>query len=159
MYSAVVNTVACYIWKLREWIFHFSSVASVQLFATPWTAAHQASLSITNSRSPPKPMCIESVMPSNHLSLCCPLILLPSIFPSIRVFSIESALRVKWPKYWSFSFNISPSSDKIFFSISLILYLYELVDHSVNLLWLSFHDICKPNHYTVHLQCCVSNIF
>ena len=78
---------------------------------TPWTAADQASLSITNSRSLPKLMAIESVMPSNHLILCHPLLLLPSIFPSIRVFSNESALRIRWPKYWSFSFSISPSSE------------------------------------------------
>ena len=92
----------------------FSSVQSlshVQLFATPWTAARQASLSITNSRNPLKPMSIESVMPSNHLILCRPFLLLPSIFPSIRVFSNESALRIRWPKYWSFSFNISPSNE------------------------------------------------
>ena len=81
---------------------------SVQLFATPWTAACQAPLSIINSQSPPKLMSFESVMPSNHQILCCPLLLLPSIFPSIRVFSNESALRIRWPKYWSFSFNISP---------------------------------------------------
>ena len=80
-------------------------------FATPWTAAHQASLSITNSWSLPKPMSIESVMPSNHPILCRPLPLLPSSFPSIRVFSNESALRIRWPKYWSFSFNINPSSE------------------------------------------------
>ena len=73
--------------------------------------AHQASLSITNSQSPPKPMLIESVMPSNHLILCRPFLLLPSIFPSIRVFSSESALHIRWPKYWSFSFNISPSNE------------------------------------------------
>ena len=79
--------------------------------ATPWTAAHQASLSITNSWSLPKLMSIESVMPSNHLIPCHPLFLQPSIFPSIRVFSNESALRNRWPKYWSFSFNISPSSE------------------------------------------------
>ena len=78
---------------------------------TLWTAAHQASLSITNSRSPAKPMSIESVMPSNRLILCHPLLLLPSIFPSIRVFSNESALRIRWPKYWSFSFNNSPSNE------------------------------------------------
>ena len=90
----------------------FSSVTSrVQLFATPRTAARQASLSITNSRSPPKLMSIELVMPSNHLILCRPLLLLPSIFPSIRVFSNESALRIRLPKYWSFSFNIIPSSE------------------------------------------------
>ena len=86
-------------------------LSPVQLFATPWTAAHQASLSITNSRSLPKLMSIESVKPSNHLILCCPLSLLPSIFPSIRVFSNESALPMRWPKYWSFSFNISPSNE------------------------------------------------
>ena len=83
----------------------------VQLFATPWTSAHQASLSITNSWTLPKRMCIESVMPSNHLILCRLLLLLPSIFPSTRVFSNESALRIRWPKYWSFSFNISPSNE------------------------------------------------
>ena len=87
---------------------HFSRV---WLFATPWTTAHQASLSITNSRSLPKLMSIESVMPSNHLILCRPLLLLPLIFPSITVFSNESALCIRWPKYWSFSFNISPSNE------------------------------------------------
>jgi len=78
---------------------------------TPWTAAHQASLSITKSQSLLKLMSIESVMPSNHLVLCCPLLLLPSIFPSIRVFSNESVLHIRWPKYWSFSFSISPSNE------------------------------------------------
>ena len=85
------------------------SLSRVRLFATPWTTAHQASLSITNPQSPPKLMAIDSVMPSNHLILCRPHLLLPSIFPSIRVLSNESALRIRWPKYWSFSFNISPS--------------------------------------------------
>ena len=92
----------------------FSSVQSlscVQLFATPWTAARQASLSITNTGSLPKLMSIESVMPSNQLILCHPLLLLPSIFPSIRVFSNESALHIRWSKYCSFSFNISPSNE------------------------------------------------
>ena len=92
----------------------FSSVQSlsrVRLFITPWTAARQASLSITNSQSLLKLMPIESVMPSIHLILCHPLLLLPSIFPSIRVFSNESTLRIRWPKYWSFSFNISPSNE------------------------------------------------
>ena len=84
-------------------------LSRVQLFVTPWTAACQASLSITNSWSPPKPMSIESVMPSNYLILCRPLLFLLSIFPSIRVFSNESALRIRWPKYWSFSFKISPT--------------------------------------------------
>ena len=87
------------------------SLSQVRLFETSWTAACQASLSITNSQSPPKLTFIESVMPSNHLILCCPLLLLPSIFPSIRVFSNESALRIRWPKYWSFSFSISPSNE------------------------------------------------
>ena len=87
------------------------SLSHVRLFATPWTAAHQASLSITNSQSLLKLMSNESVMPSNHLILCCPLLLLPSIFPSIRVFSNESVLHIRWPKYWSFSFNISPSNE------------------------------------------------
>ena len=91
----------------------FSSVQSlshVRLFVTPWITACQASLSITNSRSLPKLMSIESVMPSNHLILRHPLLLLPSFFPSIRVFSNESVLHIRWPKYWSFSFNISPSN-------------------------------------------------
>ena len=82
-----------------------------QLFVTPWTTACQASLSITKSQSAPKPMSTESVMLSNHLILCRPLLLLPSIFPSIRVFSSESALPIRWPKYWSFSFNSSPSNE------------------------------------------------
>ena len=86
-------------------------LSHVQLFATPWTAARQASLSITNSRNLLKLMSIELVMPSNHLILCCPLLLLPSIFPSIRVFSNELILSIRWPKYWSFSFSISPSND------------------------------------------------
>ena len=83
------------------------SLSHVRLFATPWTTACQASLSITNSRSLPKLMSIESMMPSNHLIFCCPLLLLPSVFPSIRIFSNESALCIRWPKYWSFSFTIS----------------------------------------------------
>ena len=87
------------------------SLSHVRLFATLWTTACQASLSITNSRSSLKPMSIESVMPSSHLILCLPLLLLPSIFPSIRVFSNESALGIRWPKYWRFSFNISPSNE------------------------------------------------
>ena len=89
----------------------FQSLSGVRLFVTPWTAACQASLSITNSWSPLKPMSIVLVMPSNHVILCRPLLLLPSIFPSIRVFSNESALHIRWPKYWSSSFNISPSSE------------------------------------------------
>ena len=87
------------------------SLSHVQFFLTPWTAACQASLSITNSWSLLKLMPIESVMSSNHLILCCPLLIPPSIFPSIGVFSNESALCIRWPKYWSFSFNISPSKE------------------------------------------------
>ena len=95
-------------------MYRFSSVqflSCVRLLVTPWATARQASLSITNSRSPPRLMSIELVMPSDHLILCRPLLLLLSIFPSIRVFSNESALRIRWQKYWSFSFNISPSNE------------------------------------------------
>ena len=98
-----------------EWsasfLMRLSQFSRVQLFETPWATACQASLSIINSRSPPKLMSVELVMPSNHLILCHPLLLLPSIFPSIRAFSSESALHIRWPKYWSFSFNISPSNE------------------------------------------------
>ena len=87
------------------------SLSRVRLFATPWITARQASLSTTNSRSSPRPTSIESVMPSSHLILCSPLLLLPPISPSIRVFSNESTLRMRWPKYWNFSFNISPSNE------------------------------------------------
>ena len=87
------------------------ALSRVQLFATQWTAARQASLSITNSQSLPKLISTESVMPSNHLILCRPLLLLPSIFPSLRVFSSVSALPIRWPKSWSFSFSISPSNE------------------------------------------------
>ena len=101
-----------YSWLLMS--LQFSSVqllSGVSLFATPWTAAHQASLSITNSQSFLKLMSIKLVMPSNHLVLCHPLLLLPSNFPSIRVFSKESVLRIRWPKDWSFNFSISPSNE------------------------------------------------
>ena len=91
--------------------FSVQSLSRVQLFATPWTAACQTSLSITYSWSLLKLMSIESVMPSNHLIFCRPLLLPPSIFPSIRVFSNESVLHIRWPKYWSFSFSISPSNE------------------------------------------------
>ena len=112
----------------------FSSVqllSRVWLFETPWTAAHQASLSITNSWSLLKLMSIESVMPSNHLILCRPLLLLPSIFPSIRVFSNESALCIRWPKYWSFSFNISPSNEHS----GLISFFYDSSFTSIHDYW------------------------
>ncbi|CAI9168849.1 unnamed protein product [Rangifer tarandus platyrhynchus] len=113
-YKNLVTPSLMRTWTENCQALQFSSVQSlsrVRPFVTPWTAAHQASLSITNSRNPPKPMSIESVMPSNHLIICRPLLLLPSIFPSIRVFSNESALHIRWPKYWSFSFNISPSNE------------------------------------------------
>ena len=100
--------------SLSAYSVQFSSVQSlsgVWLLATPWTAARQASLSITNSWSSPKLMCIELVMPSSHLILCHPLLLLPPILPSIRVFSNESTRRMTWPKYWSFSIGISPSNE------------------------------------------------
>ena len=112
------------LWLVRilspTWMLHiiqciqfssFQLLSHVQLFATPWTAVHQASLSITNSLSSPKVMFIESVISSNHLILCHPLLLLPPIPLSIRVFSHESALHIRWPKYWSFRFSISPSSE------------------------------------------------
>ena len=100
-------------WAGHCWAI-FSSVQSlsrVRVFVTPWTAAHQASLCITYSQSLLKLMSIELVMPSNHLILCHPLFLLPSIFPSFRIFSKDSGLRIRWPKYWSFSFSISPSNE------------------------------------------------
>ena len=101
------------------------SLSHVQLFVTQCTAARQASLSITNSQSLPKLMSIESMMPSNHLILCHPLLLLPSIFPSIGVFSNESALHIMWPKYWSFSFSISPSNEHP----GLISFRMDWLDH------------------------------
>ena len=113
---------------LRVYRFQFSSVqllSRVRLFATPWTTARQASLSITNSWSSPKPMSIVSMMPSNHLIPCRPLLLPPSIFPSIRVFSNESAFCIRWPKYWSFSFNISPSNEHP----GLISFRMDWLDH------------------------------
>ena len=99
------------VWEMHDVSLVQFSRSVVSDSATPWSPAHQASLSITNSWSPPKPMSIESVMPSNHLIFCHPLLLLTSIFPSIRVFSIESALHIRWPKYWSFSFNVSPTNE------------------------------------------------
>ena len=101
------------------------SFSRVRLLVTPWTAARQTSLSITNSRSLPKLMSIESVMPSNHLILCRPLLLLPSIFPSIRVFSNASAIHMRWPKYWSFSFSISLSKEHP----GLISFRMDWLDH------------------------------
>ena len=96
---------------MKRMISSAQLLSHVRLFVTPWTSACQASLSITNSWNPLKPMSIESVMPSNHLTLCCTLLHLPSIFLSISIFSNESALHIRWPKYWSFSFSISPSNE------------------------------------------------
>ena len=104
----VVKTI--YSWEFKIIALSVQSLSHPQIFATPWTAARQASLSFTNSRRPPKPMSIESIMLSNHLILC-PLLLLTSIFPSIRIFSNESGFRIRWTKYWSFSFNISPFNE------------------------------------------------
>ena len=113
MTAAQEDEILPYIFKVRKpcGLSSVQSLSRVRLFVTSWTAACEASLSITNSRSLLKPMSIESVMPSNRLILCCPLLLPPSIFPSIRVFSNDSALRIRWPKYWSFSFSISPSNE------------------------------------------------
>ena len=129
-------------WRLELVYNSFASVSSVQLirhvqlFVAPWTTAHQASLSITNSWSLLKLTSIESVMPSSHLILCRPLLLLHSIFPSIRVFSSESVLRIRWPKYWSFSFSISPSNEYsglVSFRIDWL----DLLAYLMALLWAS----------------------
>ena len=115
---ATPGTATCQVslfFTIFQSLHQFSSVqllSRVRLFATPWTAARQPSLSITNTRRLLKLMFTGTVMPSNHLILCHPLCLLPSIFPNIRVFANESALRIRWPKYWSFSFNISPSNEQ-----------------------------------------------
>ena len=143
-------------WSLSQFSQFSRSVVSDS--ETPWTAACQASLSITNSRSLPKLMSIELVMPSNHLILCYPLLLLPSVLPSIRVFSNESALRIRWPKDWSFSFNISPSSKHsglIFFRMDwLDLFavqgtLKSLLQHhnsKASILWCSDFFIVQLSH-------------
>ena len=110
-YSSVVLLVS---------VSSVQSLSCVRLFETPWIAARQTSLSITNSRRLLKLMSIESVMPSNHLILCCPLLLLPSIFPSLRVFSNELVLHIRWPKYWRFSFSINPSNE-----YSGLIYIYH----------------------------------
>ena len=145
----------------------FSSVqllSHVQLFATPWTVAHQASMSITNSWSLLKLMSINSVMPSNHLIICHPLFLLPSIFPSIRVFSSGSVLCIRWPKYWSFSFRIGPSNEYS----GLISFRIEWLDllavqgtlkgllqhHSskASILWCSVFFMVQLSHHTWLLE-------
>ena len=117
LYAPQSQLVSLGNWSIEVWGFWnylpfgvVQLLSHVQLFATPWTAAHQGSLTFTNSRNLLKLMSIESVVPSNHLILCHPLLLLPSIFPSIRVFSSEAALHIRWLKYWSFSFSIIPSN-------------------------------------------------
>ena len=119
---------------------HVQSPRHVQLFAAPWTAAHQASLSFTISWRLLKLMCIESEMPSNHLVLCHFLLLLPSVFPSIRVSSSESALHIRWPKYWSFSFSISPSNEYSRL-ISFRIDWYDLLEVQGTLKSLLQHDL------------------
>ena len=111
--KCMFNDVEIHLHQNLMYLFSQSvqSLSCVWLFVTPWTATRQASLSITNSQSLPKHMSIELVMPPNHLILCCPLLLLPSIFPSIRVFSNDLVLHIRWPKYWSFSFSISLSNE------------------------------------------------
>ena len=112
--SSILQRISQWSVNIKRYLVQFSSVqllSHVRLFATPWITAHQASLSITNSWSSLKLMSIESVMPSNHLIFCNPYLLPPLIFPSFGVYSNESVLRIRWPKYWSFSFNISPSSE------------------------------------------------
>ena len=145
------------IYKKAAWfLVHGSSVQSfshVWLFVTPWTAAHQASLSITNSWSLLKSMSIKSMMPSNHLILCHPLLLLPSFFPSIRVFCNESVLCIMWPKYWSFSFSIGPSNEYLGLTdIDLLAdrgTLKSLLQHhssKVSTLWISTFFIVQLSH-------------
>ena len=138
------------------------SVSRVRLFTTPWTTACQASLSITNSQSLLKLMPLESVMPYNHLILCHSLLLLPSIFPSIRIFSNKSALSIRWPKYWSFSFNISSSNEYSGLISSRIDYLdllsvqgslKSLLQHhssKASILWVSAFFIYSPTLTSIH---------
>ena len=144
--------------KPGSYISSVQLLSCVQLFVTPWTAAHQASLSFTISWSLLKLMSIKSVMPSNHLILCHPLLLLPAIFPSIRVFSNESVLRIRWPKYWNFSFSISPSNEcsglisfKIDWFVLLVVQgtLQSLLQHfnsKASILWSSAFFIVQLSH-------------
>ena len=124
-YSIELNETFDFTWFNLNQFCSFQLFSRVRLFGTPWTTARQASLSITNSWSLLKPMSIVSVMPSSHLILCHPLLLLPTIPPSIRVFSNESALCIRWPKYWSFSFSISPSNEHP----GLISFRMDWLDH------------------------------
>ena len=133
-------------------------ISRVQLLATPWTTAQQASLSITNSQGLLKVMCIESVIPPNHVILCRPLLLLPSILPSVSVFSNESVLRIRWPKYWSFSFSISPSNEYsglislrmgLFDLLAVQSILKSLLQHyssKASILWLSAFFMVQLSH-------------
>ena len=125
MTAAIKLTDTCSL-EYKLWQMFFQSFSRVWLFVSSWTVACQASLSFTITQSLLKLMSIESVMLSNHLILCCPLLLLPSVFPSTRVFSIESALCIRWPKYWSFSFCISPSNDQSRL-ISFQVYWFDLL--------------------------------
>ena len=135
--------------KCHSWFYSsVQSLSCVQLFVTPWTAACQAPLFITNSWSLLKLMSIESVKPSNHLIVCRRLFLLPSIFPNIRVFSNESALRIRWPKYWSFSLNISPSSEHP----GLI--SFRIISNSPFLFFCAFVGICVSGISVSHLSYC-----
>ena len=132
----------------------FSSVqllSRLQLFATPWTAARQASLSITKSRSLLKLLSIESVMPSNHLILCRPLLLLPPIPPSIRVFSNESTLRMRWPKFWSFTFNVSPSNEHPGLISFRMDWLDLLAVQGTLKILLQFHNSKGSIHFSISL--------
>ena len=129
-------------------------LSCVRLFVTPWTAAPQASLSITNSQSLLKLRSIESVMPSNHLIFCRPLLLLPSIFPSIRVFSNESALCIRWPKYWNFSFNISPSNEHPGLELNSLTASIGINSCFSSLFWEHHHYL--PMTVTLSLSFCFS---
>ena len=136
--------------SVRCWSGVYSSVQSlshVRLFVTPWTAAHQASLPITNSQNLLKLISIESVMPSNHLILWRPLLFLPLIFPSIRVFSKESVLRIRWPKYWSFRFSVSPSNEHL----GLISFRFDLLAVQGTLKSLLQHRNSKHQFFSAQL--------
>ena len=160
------ETISEVVWSTRYYLLLISllcldtvqSLSRVWLFVTPWTAAHQASLSIINSWSILKLMFIESMMPSNHLILCRPLLLLPSIFPRIRIFSNESDLHIRWSKYWSFSFSISPSNEysglisfrmKWLDLLAVQWCLKSLLQHhssKASILWLSAFFIVQLSH-------------
>ena len=153
---------ACLALKLTECSLPIvQSLSHVRHFVTPWTAAHQAFLSFTNSQSMPSLMSIELVMPSNHLILCFPLLLLPSIFPSIKVFSNESALRIRWPEYWSFSFSISPSSEYAGL-ISFRIDCFDLCHNPPRNIWdgaEQFWVIITKLRNCYHLTCFTSQTF